>query len=322
MKGTKLYQERYTLLGKIAPGGFATVYRASEEGRQEEIAIKLGIVSDDPGYARSLRAEARMLQQFEHANIVKLYPIRRYDKQGEVWYANALGIAGEPVFFVMEYLQGGSLEKYLQQVKRLSVQETAVIALHMARALDYIHQHGVAHNDLKLENIVFREPVIAGRPFTPVLVDFGIATRIQSPNAGSLYIMPPEKVDELKLEAAPEVTADVDHSMVDVWGLGVVMYRMLGGQLPFSGRNERSLTQRIRHSRPVSLRHLANDIPNEIDELIIDGCLAKDPQYRLTLLEIGRWLNSLVSGQEIVAQHSSETTNSPRIWGWFGRKNG
>lgn len=319
MKGTKLYQGRYTLLDKVAPGGFATVYRAAEDGRREEVAVKLGVVSNDPAYTKSLRAEAKVLQQFAHDSIVRLHPIPRNDKGGTVWYANALGIPGEPVFFVMEYLQGGSLEQYLKQVDRLSVMETAVIALDVARALDYIHQHGYAHNDLKLENIVFRDPVVAGKPFTPVLVDFGIATRIQSPNAGSLYIMPPEKVDEVKLESAPEMKGEVDRTMVDVWGLGVVMYRMLGGQLPFSGRNERSLTQRIRHSRPTSLRQLAADIPEEMDELIIDGCLAKDPQHRLTLLEVGRWLNSMVDG-EVVARQSGENGRTPRILsGLFGR---
>lgn len=321
MKGTKLYQGRYTLLDKVAPGGFATVYRATEDGRREQVAVKLGVVSDDPAYTKSLRAEAKVLQQFAHDGIVRLYPIPRYDKGGTVWYANALGIPGEPVFFVMEYLQGGSLEQYLKQVERLSVMETAVIALDVARALDYIHQHGFAHNDLKLENIVFREPVVAGQPFTPVLVDFGIATRIQSPNAGSLYIMPPEKVDEAKMESAPETKGEVDRTMVDVWGLGVVMYRMLGGQLPFSGRNERSLTQRIRHSRPTSLRQLAADIPDEMDEMIIDGCLAKDPHHRLSLVEVGRWLSSLIDG-EVVAQRSGENGRGPRGWGGlFGRGN-
>lgn len=305
MKGLKLYQGRYTLLDKVALGGFATVYRAIEQGRQEQVAIKLGIISNNPTYTKSLRAEAKLLHQFSHNSIVQLCPIPRYDKRGTVWYANALGIPGEPVFFVMEYLRGGTLEKYLQYVGRLSVREMAINALEIARALDYIHQHGYAHNDLKMENIVFREQVVAGQPFTPVLVDFGISTRIQSPNAGSLYIMPPEKVDEVKMESAPEMKEEVDRKMVDVWGLGIMMYRMLGGQLPFTGRNERGMTQRIRHSRPTSLRQLTAGIPGEMDEMIIDGCLAKDPRQRLTMLEVGRWLSNLVDG-EVVAQISAD----------------
>lgn len=319
MKGTKLYRNRYILDEEIGSGGFATIYRAKEQDRSEMVAIKVANSSEDPSFAKSLREEAKIIQRFNHQNIVQLQAIPRLDKEGEVFYANALDLPGNPVFFVMEYLEGGTLNAYLNQVEKLSVPEAAAIGVQVARGLDHMHQRGYAHNDLKLENVVFRQPVIAGAPFMAVLIDFGIATRVHQPNAGSLYIMPPEQLANVKMMAPPEMTGTIDPTKIDVWGLGVVLYRMLGGQLPFSGRSERSLTQRIYNSRPASLSRLVRDITPEVDELVIDGCLAKKPENRLDLLELGRRLNSIV-GNDGVALRSADTVKSSGPFKWiFGR---
>lgn len=314
MKGTKLYRNRYTLEEELGSGGFAKIYRASEESRSESVAIKVAISIDDPSYAKSLREEAKIIERFSHQNIVRLQPIPRMDKEGELLYANAVELIGNPVFFVMEYLAGGTLEEYLKQAKRLTVPEAAEIGLQVARALDHMHQRGYVHNDLKLENIVFRKPVVAGHPFLPVLIDFGIATRIQQPNAGSLYIMSPEMVAKMKGDRPPEITDNIDRAKGDVWSIGVILYRMLGGQLPFSGRTERSVTQQIYRSRPTALQRLAGEIPEELDKLVIDGCLAKEPEHRLSLLELGRWLSDFVEG-DVVAQQSADKGKANGIFG-------
>jgi eukaryotic-like serine/threonine-protein kinase len=316
LKGTALYRNYYVLEEEVGQGGFAKIYRAKTQDSHDPVAIKVANSSEDPSFGKSVREEAKIIQRFDHSNIVNLKTIPRLDKEGEVYYANALDLPGSPVFFVMEYLCGGTLDDYLRQVGRVSVPEAAAIGLQVARGLDHMHQRGYAHNDLKLENIVFRQPVVAGEPFVAVLIDFGIATRVHQPNAGSLYIMPPEQLARAKLDSPPEVADILDRTKIDVWGLGVVLYRMLGGQLPFSGRNERSLTQRIYNSRPTSLCHLDGTIPSEMDELIIDGCLAKNPDHRLNLLEIGRWLSSM-AGRDVVALRSAENGN--KSTGIFGR---
>ncbi len=319
LEGTKFYHNIYTIDEVIGLGGFAKIYRARQHEQYEPVAIKVANNFDDPSYAKSLREEAKILQRFSHQNIVCLKGIPRMDKEGEVFYANALELPGQPVFFVMEYLQGGTLDNYLEYVEKLSVPEAAAIGLQVARGLDHMHQCGYAHNDLKLENIVFRQPVVAGEPFAPVLIDFGIATRVQLPSAGSLYIMPPEQLARVKLMTPPEATEVLDRTKMDVWGLGVVLYRMLGGNLPFSGRSERSLTQRIYNSRPTSLSQLEKDIPKQMDELVIDGCLAKNPEHRLNLLELGRLLNGM-AGSNVVAQRSADAGKANGIIGrFFGR---
>ncbi|MCP4361113.1 MAG: serine/threonine protein kinase [Chloroflexi bacterium] len=312
MKGAKLYRDHYTLEEHIASGGFADIYRASEVGRNEPIAIKICAKHDDVSYSRSIIKEAELLRKFNHRSIIKLHPIPRPDK-ASVTYANAIELPQHPVFFVMEYLNGGSLEDYLQEVGTLSPPEAATIALEVARALDHIHLKGYAHNDLKLENIVFREPVQAGKMFMPVLLDFGIATRVLPPQGGTLYIMSPEQLPLVSVNVAPERMNDVDQVKIDVWGLGVVLYRMLGGKLPFSGRNTRSLTAQIKVSRPTSLREFSRQITAGLDEMVIDGCLAKDPNHRLSLLDLGIELRK-VAGPGVPAQKSGHASSRKSKW--------
>jgi len=320
LKGTKISRDRYTLNEPVAKGGFATIYRAQEHTHHGDIVVAVKVShSNEPACTTSIIKESEVIQKFNHDNIVALHAIKRPGR-ADVFVSNAIELPGSPAFFVMEYLSGGTLDAYLQQVSSLPIEEAAAIAVSIARALYHIHEKGFAHNDLKLENIVFRELIVARNPYEPVLVDFGIATRVSAPNAGSLYIMPPEQLDMVKMQKPPEMI-NMDASKVDVWGLGVVLYRMLGGQLPFSGRNEKTLTQRINNSRPTSLQKLVKEINPEMDELIIDGCLAKNPAHRLTLLQLGQRLSAM--GNDVVASQSAlpakNGTGRSSIFSIFGR---
>jgi len=304
LKGSKLYYDQFTLGDLIGAGGFAGVYRAQQEGRAEAVAVKL---SQQPDANMLITNEAELIQKFDHQHIIKLLPIKRADKS-DIYHARAGEVPGNPAFFVMEYLDGGTLAAYLQQVLSLTVLEAATIGLQLARALDHIHSNGFAHNDLKLENILFRYPIKAGERFQIVLVDFGVATKVARPQGITPYISAPEQVGMMNLSQAPELNEGIDRKKVDVWGLGVILYRMLGGQLPFDARSERTLTDRIVYSRPTSLRDLQGNISSYLDDLIIDGCLAKEPSQRLNLLDVGRELRRLLgSSGEVTAQISNKS---------------
>jgi len=312
LKGTRLYHQRFTLDEEIRSGGFATVWRATEAGHAEPVALKIGRVTNDPAYDQSVIREAEMVQRLQHPGIVRLFLLPRQDR-APVAYARAIELPGQPYFFAMEYLGGGTLDDFLKRVKRLPTPEATAVGLTIARALDYMHLLGYAHNDLKLENIVFRYPVQVGLAYTPTLIDFGIATRAKlQAAAGSFYIMSPEQLAQAKLLTAPEVGQKMDHTKVDVWGMGVLLYRMLGGRLPFEGRDERSVTSRILKSRPESLLALTKDVPPRLDSLIIDGCLAKDPAHRLSLVELGQELRGW--GEGVTA--SRDATTGRKRWPW------
>jgi serine/threonine protein kinase len=295
MKGTQLLNGLYTLEGEISRGGFAIIYLAQQRGESSRVAIKVGKTSDDPGYDKSIKEESRMIGSFDHKQIVKVLPIPREGKRA-ISIARGVELPGNPFFFVMEYLSGGTLEDYAKNVGPLPINEAAAIGVEVARALRHIHKEGYAHNDLKLENIIFRQPVEVGQPFDPVLIDFGIATRVNVQfGAGSLYIMSPEQVEVASGQKPPEFLDDMDKSKVDVWGLGIVLYRLLGGKLPFASRNQRTLTKSILQSRPMSLKKLGNLDP-EIDALIIDGCLAKNSNHRMSMFDLGKELSRLGEG--------------------------
>ena len=162
MKGTRLYNDRFRLEEEIRSGGFATVWRATEVGHDVPLALKIGRVTDDPDLNRSIIKEAELIQRLQHASIVRLFLLPR-DDRAPVAYARAIELPGHPFFFAMEYLSGGTLGDMMKEFKKLSLPEAAAIALSVARALDHMHQKNYAHNDLKLENIVFRYPVVAGQ---------------------------------------------------------------------------------------------------------------------------------------------------------------
>lgn len=312
MKGTRLYNDRFRLEEEIRSGGFATVWRATESGHEAPLALKIGRITDDPGFDRSIIKEAELIQRLQHPSIVRLFLLPR-DDRAPVAYARAIELPGHPYFFAMEYLTGGTLDDFLKEVKKVPLPEAAAIGLSVARALDHMHMHGYAHNDLKLENIVFRYPIVAGQAYSPVLIDFGIATRTRlQAAAGSFYIMSPEVLAQAKMLAAPEIGGVVDHTKVDVWGMGILLYRMLGGRLPFEGRDERSVTSRILKSRPQSLLELSKEIPPEIDNVIIDGCLAKNSAYRLSLVELGQILRRW--GEDVVASRDAGPGRKRRLW--------
>lgn len=304
-----LYNQQFEIKDVIASGGFATIYRAQDTVMDREVAAKVGRIDHDPGYAKAVREEARILHRLAHRGVVKLGLLPRPGKT-PIHYARALELPGRPYFFVMEYLSGGTLETYLKQVKRVTVAEAAAIAVEVGRGLRHVHKRGYVHNDLKLENVVFRQPIRSGFRFEPVLVDFGIATRLKvQTEAGSLYIMAPEQIEQAQLEKPPEAVLDVNPQKVDVWGMGVMLYRMLGGQLPFAGRSERRLTDRILTSRPTALTRLSPDVPQEVNDLILDGCLHKDPHQRLDLVFLGRRLSQMAAG--VTAR------TMPSTGGWF-----
>lgn len=297
-----IYNQQFELQDTIANGGFATVYRALDRISGSQVAIKIGkVVTNDPGYAKSIREEARILGQMNHASIVRLQPLSHMAGRASIESAKALELPGSPDFFVMEYLAGETLNDYLHQVPRLTHTEAAAIACVVARGLHYAHHRGYAHNDLKLENIVFRAPLQKGGTFDPVLIDFGIATQVKvQDEALTIYIAAPEQLAHSGMTSVPpEMYPEPDPKRVDVWGLGIMMYRMLAGEEPFTGRNQREITDRIMTSRPKPLTELASDVPRHLNDLIIEGCLAKNPQHRATLMELGRQLCQMSHNQVV-----------------------
>jgi predicted Ser/Thr protein kinase len=244
------------IVEEVASGGMAVVYRAIQEplGRTVAIkALKSSAASEEHVITRFER-EAKSLAILQHENIIHVYDFHR--ERGAL-------------FIVMEYVQGIDLYDLLEKCGRLPYDVAAIIAMQVARALDYVHYRSIVHRDIKPANVML------SRQGGVKVMDFGIARDTSfgdlteaGTGIGTPAYMSPEQVLGDKLDARS-----------DIFSLGVVLYQMVTGKKPFVEDERRSAMHKIRLEKHVGARKLNPDIPREL-ERVIDKCLEKQPRDR------------------------------------------
>lgn len=200
----------YTIHGKIAAGGMATVYRATQESLDREVALKILRPIGDPRLSQRFLNEGRTVAALNHPNVITIYDI---------------GVAGELHYISMELLGGGSLADRMKG--HIEPDYALELLKILADCLGYVHRHGVVHRDIKPANILFRENG------TPVLTDFGIAKTLAAESGltldntalGSPHYLSPEQAQSQKLDGR-----------TDIYSLGIVFYEMITGARPFNGK--------------------------------------------------------------------------------------
>lgn len=230
----------YQLAETIGVGGAATVYKAYTRANHAPVAIKI-LHSRDPFVRQRFTIEAKIIEQLDHPHIVK---VLAHDENN--------------YFIVMEYVDGGSLRQRLAQGKPSALDLIQVVIGQTCEALTYAHQRGVVHRDIKPENIM-----LATQGGVKV-VDFGIAklATVSTQTAegtliGTPYYIPPELV------AGDEATP-----ASDIYSLGVVLYEMLTGQWPFTGKTMEVLYKQ-RHQPPTPPRQLNPAIPPAMEQVAL-----------------------------------------------------
>lgn len=244
------------IVEEVASGGMAVVYRAIQDSLGRTVAIKAlkTAASSEEHITTRFEREAKSLANLQHENIISVYDFHR--EHGSL-------------FIVMEYVAGIDLYDLLDRCGRLPFDVAAIVALQVARALDYIHYRGIVHRDIKPAN------VMVARQGGVKLMDFGIArdrsfedlTEVGT-GIGTPAYMSPEQILGDKIDARS-----------DLFSLGVVLYQMLTGGKPFVEDEQRSVMHKIRLERHVRVRKLNPDIPREL-ERIVDRCLEKQPRDR------------------------------------------
>ena len=253
----------------IARGGMAEVYLGTHLTLDRPVAVKVmhNFVEADPDLQTRFEREAKVVAGLRHPNIVQIFDFDTVD--------------GHP-YIVMEYLRGTSLASYLRELhkrgQRLPPRQVARLLISIATALDYAHERGVIHRDIKPGNIILHtgmDEVSLDRPITeqaePVLTDFGlvrIAQAVTQTASGSVSgtpaYMSPEQAQGVK----------VDHRS-DIYSLGVVLYEMVAGRIPFDADT----------SWTVIFKHI-NEPPPPIAgvqpavQKVIENALAKNPEAR------------------------------------------
>jgi serine/threonine protein kinase len=244
------------ILAEIGSGGMAVVYRAVQEPLGREVAIKSlkPSIAVDSGFAKRFEREANFMASLQHENILHVYDFLK--DRGTM-------------HIVMEYVQGIDLYDVLEATPRLPIDVAAIIALQVARALDYAHFRGIIHRDIKPANIMI------SKHGEVKLMDFGIARDDKlsdltetGTGLGTPSYMSPEQILGDKLDFRS-----------DIFSLGIVLYQMVTGRKPFVEDDSRTVMQKIRLDRYTSPRKLNTEVPRAL-ERVMARCMEKMPANR------------------------------------------
>ncbi len=264
---------QYRILGRLGTGGMAEIYRAHQENIGRDVAIKILRTeqSETPEAAERFRREARMIASLSHPHIIKVFD---YDRYKDVFY------------LVMELHEGGTLTDRIR-AGRLLPETIGTTLAQVAQALDYIHNNGIIHRDLKPSNILFDRNGYA------ILTDFGISKREDTLSPltaagmamGTLVFMAPE-----------QVLGEPSDKRVDIYALGVMLFEMLTGKLPFGGTTTPTIVYSKLNDPLPSIRQLRPDVPASIQQ-VVEKALARNPGTRYqTAAELSKAYDNALKG--------------------------
>lgn len=281
-----LIADRYEILNKIGAGGMSDVYKAKDLTLGRFVAIKVlkEEFNEDRGFVSKFRTEAQSAAGLEHPNIVNIYDVG--GEQG-LYY------------IVMEYVEGITLKDFILKKQKLNYNETLSIAIQVARGIEAAHAKGIVHRDIKPQNIIIS---VDGKV---KVTDFGIAkaaseNTIHSDIMGSVHYSSPE-------QARNGYVGEKS----DIYSLGIVMYEMVTGKLPFDGESTVAIAIQHLQEEMVNPREYTSDMPISLEKIILK-CTQKSVDRRYNsmseLLEDLR--HSLTSPNEDFVTASSVTDST------------
>ncbi|HLF88053.1 MAG TPA: serine/threonine-protein kinase [Anaerolineales bacterium] len=292
-----LLNNRYALQKRVGKGGMAVVYEAQDLMLERTVAIKIlrETFSRDPAFRERFRQEAKAAANLTHPNIVTIHDFG-YD-------------AGR-LFMIMEHVPGTDLKTVLEQRGRFSIEETIPLLVQACAGVGYAHRAGLVHCDIKPHNILIT-------PDQRVKVtDFGIARALAS-------IHPNEKIEVVwgsPQYFSPEQAAGRAPSPAsDVYSLGVIMYEMLTGRLPFISNSTEHLAKMHRETKPLPPSQLNPKIPPVLEKILLK-ILSKEPSARYrTADQLGRVLLTFTSSGEIPSRPTSQVPGAVSAPGGMGQ---
>ena len=282
--------DRYEIIEKVGTGGMADVYKAKCHRLNRNVAIKVlkPEYSDDQTFVSKFRGEAQSAAGLSHPNIVNVYDV---------------GDDGNLHYIVMELVEGITLKSFIERKGKLEIKEAVGIAIQIAQGMEAAHANHIIHRDIKPQNIII------SREGKVKVTDFGIAkatssNTITSNAMGSVHYISPE-----------QARGGYSDEKSDIYSLGVTLYEMLIGKVPFEGDNAVSVALLHIQGETTPLRQLDPTIPPSLDK-IVQKCMQKKPERRyLSVSELIQDLKRSLANPngEFVKMAPVGVTDSPTI---------
>ena len=253
--------DRYEVIDKVGSGGMSDVYRAKDHILGREVAIKIlkPEFSEDGTFVAKFRTEAQSAAGLEHPNIVNIYDV---------------GSENGMYFIVMEYVEGITLKTYIEKKGQLNFKEAISIAIQVGRGIEAAHQKGIIHRDIKPQNIIISTE---GKV---KVTDFGIA-RAASSNTihadvmGSVHYSSPEQARNGFVDGKS-----------DIYSLGIVMYEMVTGRVPFDGDNTVAIAIQHLQEEMVPPSAYAPDLPISLEKIILKATMKSTDRRYATISDM------------------------------------
>lgn len=273
----KILDERYEVLELIGTGGMANVYKAlcHRLNRYDAVKIMRDDMALNEDFRRRFRAESQAVAMLSHPNIVSVYDVSHSD---------------DVEYIVMELIDGITLKQYLQKKGALDYNEALDFSTQIAKALSHAHEKGIIHRDIKPQNIMLLKNGLIK------VADFGIASlenSIEIPSdeaVGSVHYIAPEQARG----AAPDARSDI-------YSLGIVMYEMLTGKLPYTGNSAVEIAVMHMNTDAVAPREINPAIPEELERITLKAMSADiDERYQCAeelLADLEAFHNAEVAAQ-------------------------
>jgi len=286
----KLLLNRYELLEKIGEGGMGIVYKAKCHVLNRFVAVKIlkAELSDDKDFVARFKREANSVASLSHPNIVNVHDV---------------GSENNVNFIVMEYINGETLKQIIRKTTRLSTEIALDISVQISRALECAHRNNIIHRDIKPDNIMITEDNIVK------VTDFGIAKvadaeTITNSNkiTGSVHYFSPEQAKGSFVDCR-----------TDIYSLGIVMYEMLTGQVPYNA--ESSIAIAIMHiQKPVVPPKEVNpNIPENINQVILKALEKKPINRYQTAKEMSQDLNSIRKNSNFIVGLNNKAMDATTV---------
>jgi serine/threonine protein kinase/tetratricopeptide (TPR) repeat protein len=247
---------RYQIIEELGKGGMGKVYKALDKEIQEKIAIKLikpEIASDQKTIER-FRHELKTARMISHRNVCRMFDLNK---------------EGNNYFITMEYVSGGDLKKFIRRAKRLDMGTALSIAGQICEGLEEAHNLGIVHRDLKPNNIMIDDNGNAR------IMDFGIARPVKGKHLTGSGVM----IGTPEYMSPEQVEAKETDQRSDIYSLGIILYEMTTGRLPFEADSPFAIGVKHKSEIPADPIELNAHIPRELSQIILK-CLEKDKKDR------------------------------------------